>query len=708
MDVCKVKDKNPREIILDLLLTQKDNKLRLSKIPFKTGLTSSEVSEVISSMKVNNLVSVDRHGRLNINIPKNSITGTIYTAPTGNGFVKGDNGQTYYVPKTFLKTAVHKDRVLISPTYKPAKDKNQEGIVLYVISHEIDTIVGTYIPSENGKFGFVISDDNRVNFDLYIGKKYTNGAKAYDKVVANITKFPDRPGKKPIGEITEVIGLAGDIEVEQESIIKSFGLPEKFPPDVIKESQIFQGDKPENWDLSHRTDFRDKLIITMDCDDTKDLDDAISIERTNDGYELGVYIADVAHYVREGSATDREALKRGNSTYLLNDVIPMLHPVLSNNLCSLNPKEDKLVLAVIMNIDNNGYVKSHKICEGIMQSRTRLNYTEVTKALTVDNSEFITKHGNDIFEMMVISKELSDKLMDNRLQRGSIEFAIPEPEVVLDKEGNCIDIKPEKRGIANDIIEEFMVLTNETVAKFFFEKKIPFIYRIHPTPFKNKLETFRIIAERYGVKCDEIVKDDLTPKELQKLVKKIDETNAPVPLRMLLLQSMKQAKYSEILTPHFGLGSSYYCHFTSPIRRYPDLMIHRIIKMYLKGCFCNSAMNEKYNEICHEAAKQASRTERVSDNAQREVIKNKCLEYISNNMENEYTAVIHSLNKAGMYVTLSNSLTGFIKNKNYSFSPEEIKGYINDKEYNIGDVLTVKASAINKNTREAMFEICVA
>lgn len=707
MDTCMLKDSlNSKERVLDLLITRsKTNKIRLSKIPLQVGLSAAEVSPIINNIKFNNLIDIDRHGRINVKIPENSVMGTIFTSPTGNGFVKGDNGETYFVPKSFLKNAVHKDRVLIVPTIKPEKEKNQEAMVLYVISHGITSVVGTYIPSENDKFGFVISDDNRINFDLYIGKNYTNGAKAYDKVIANIIKFPDKPGKKPVGSIAEIIGLAGDIKVEQESIIKSFGLPEKFPADVIKESQIFNKDKPENWDLSHRTDFRNETIVTIDCDDTKDLDDAISVKRTPKGYELGVYIADVAHYVREGSPTDKEAFKRGNSTYLLNEVVPMLHPVLSNNLCSLNPNEPKLVLAIVMQIDKNGNVFSHTISEGIIKTRTRLNYTEVSKALSEDSSEFISKYGKDIFDMMIISKELSKKLFEKRLKRGSIEFDIPEPEIVLDDNGVCIDIKPERRGLANDIIEEFMVLTNETIAEFFFKKQIPLIYRVHSSPFKNKLENFVKIAKEYGIECDSILKDEVLPKDLQIILETLNQSPAAIPLKMMLLQSMKQAKYNEILTPHFGLASSYYCHFTSPIRRYPDLIVHRIIKLYLRGAFCNDAIKSKYEQICYEASKQCSRTERISDNAEREVIKNKAFEFISNNMDKTYTAIIHSMNKGGMYITLNNSLTGFIKHKTYSFDAENLRASINNEEYKIGDVLTVKACAINKNTREIMFEI---
>lgn len=700
-----IKNETPQEILLKYIISAGDKKLRKERLHNKIELDQQVINHELYIMQKNKIIEIDRHGRITSKIPQNAAIGTVYTSNTGAGFIRISEDKTLYIPKGFMKNAIHKDKVLVVPTLKPAKEKNEEGMVLYVIDHGLNRVIGTYVPAENEKFGFVIPDDGRINFDLYIGKNYLNGANPYDKVVASIEEFPKTPGKHPAGKIVEVIGMAGDIKAEQESVIKAMGLPEKFPSEVMKECQIFDKDRPDKWDLSHRTDFRDETIVTIDCDTSKDLDDAISIKRTENGYELGVYIADVAHYVREGTELDKEALNRGNSTYLLNQVIPMLPNILSDNLCSLNPDTQKLVLAVTMQINKNGYVTSHNICEGVIKTSGRLNYSETTKALSGDNKEFINNHGQDIFDMLVIGKELADILLNKRIDRGAIEFGIPETEVVLDENGKCIDIKPSERGIANDMIEEFMLITNETVAKDFFEKGIPFVYRVHPAPMSSKIEMFKTVANIYDIHYDDLNIEDIKPKDIQMILNNIIGNDMETSIKTMLLQSMKQARYSEILTPHFGLAAQYYCHFTSPIRRYADLMIHRIIKMYLRGSFVNDALITKYTKICGDVAKQVSKTERISDQAEKEVIKSKAFEFMVENEDAEYDGYIRSMNKIGMFVALDNSLDGFIKQKGYSFDKDSYVAKINDKTFKIGDRVKVKTYTINHNTKEVMFTI---
>lgn len=695
----------PQEIILKYIIEAGDKKLRKGRLHAKIGIEQRIIDQVLSNMNRSKIIEIDRHGRVTSKIPKNTVIGTVYTSNTGAGFIRVSEDKTLYIPKGFMRNAIHKDKVLAVPTIKPEKEKNEEGMILYVLEHGIDKIIGTYVPSENGRFGFIIPDDNRINFDLYVGKNYLNGANPYDKVVASIVEFPKITGKHPAGKITEVIGMAGDIKAEQESVIKAMNLPEKFPNEVMKECQMFNKDKPEKWDLSHRTDFRNKIIVTIDCDTSKDLDDAISVKKTDCGYELGVYIADVAHYVREGTELDKEALSRGNSTYLLGQVIPMLPNILSDNLCSLNPDTQKLVLAVTMKINKNGDVISHEICEGVMKSSGRLNYTEVSTALEGNDKGFIKKHGKNIYDMLLIGKELSDILLDKRIKRGAIEFGIAETEVVLDENGKCVDVRPEQRGIANDMIEEFMLITNETVAKDFFEKGIPFVYRVHPAPMNSKIETFKTMAKAYNLDYQGLDSEDIKPKDIQTILDKINGNEMENSIKTMLLQSMKQARYSEILTPHFGLAAQYYCHFTSPIRRYADLMIHRIIKMYLRGSFVNDALITKYTKICGDVSKQVSKTERVSDQAEKEVIKNKAFEFMVENEDREYQGYIRSMNKMGMFVALDNSLDGFIKQKGYVFDKDSYTAKINDKIYKIGDRVTVKTYTINHNTKEVMFTI---
>lgn len=702
----KTFEKSPKVQVIEFIKKHgADNKLRLEKVSIPLNIEKNLFREIIKELKGCNLIEVDRHGRLISHIPSNSVLGTIYTTPTGAGFVTTDSQESYYIPKPFVKMAIHKDYVLISPLNGTQNGKTKEAIVLTVISHNLDKVVGTYMPSENNKYGFIISDDKRINFDLYVSKNYTNNAMPYDKVVALIKRFPNKEGKRPVGEIVEILGLRGEKETEQLSIIKSYDLPEKFPPNVMKESQAFDKDRSENWDLSHRTDYRDKLIVTIDCDTSKDLDDAISIERTENGYELGVYIADVAHYVREGTGLDKEAFERGNSVYLLDQVVPMLPPILSNNLCSLNPNEPKLTMALIMEFDENGTIIKHNLSESIIISKDRLNYTETTKYLSGDTSEFLSRHDKSIGDMLNVGFELSQKLFKKRLARGSVEFDIPETDIILDENGNCIDIKPEARGIANDLIEEFMLVANETIAKFFYEQKIPFVYRVHPTPFASKLENFTQMAESYGIECECLKKDPISPADLRDFLAQIETSSLKTPVKMLLLQSMQQARYSEIRVSHFGLASDYYCHFTSPIRRYPDLAIHRLIKMWLRKAFINDAMNQKYTKFCSEVSKQSSKTERVAERAEKEVKRNKVFEYISHNMNREYKAIIKSFNKVGIFIILENSLDGFMKDKSYIWDSENNSGSIWGEHLVMGQSVTVKAIAINQNTKEVLFKV---
>lgn len=694
-----------RNILNILTKDDRSNKIRLTKLSNQLLVDTTTLKGALREFAGNNLVELDRHGRIINKLPKNTYFGTIYTTATGSGFVKTENNETFYIPKPFMKNAIYQDTVLISPLANIGTSKTPEAMILAIVEHKLNKVVGTLIPSENQRFAFVVPDDKRINFDLYVGKNYINGAQPYDKVVAEIVKFPTRIGKRPSGNIIEVLGLKGEKESEELSVIRNFNLPEKFPPAVQKEESLFNGDSPQKWDLSHRIDCRDKLVVTMDCDTSKDLDDAFSVVKTENGYELGVYIADVAHYVRENSAIDKEAFKRGNSVYFFNQVIPMLPTILSNNLCSLNPREDKLVLAVIMNINNNGEVTDFNISEGVINSAGRLNYTESTNFLNGFNDDFRNKHGNDIADMLIISRELADILMQKRIRRGAIEFDIHEPELIFDENGKCIEIRPEKRGISNDIIEEFMLCANEVVAKFLSDNKLPGIFRIHPSPFSSKIENFIALANSYNIECSELNVDEITPGVLQKFIEKLSGTDMEIPVKMQLLQSMQQARYSEIRSPHFSLASNYYCHFTSPIRRYPDLIVHRIIKLYLRGSFCNEALTQKYIKICSEAASQCSKTERVAERAEEEATQIKIFEYISEHMEDEYTAMVKNLNKIGIFIMLDNSLEGFIKDKSYKFNKESFSADICGKNIKIGDKIKVRVVNINKNSKEIMFQI---
>jgi len=456
-------------------------------------------------------------------------------------------------------------------------------------------------------------------------------------------------------------------------------------------------------DIKNRIDFRDRTIFTIDDIAAKDLDDAISIKKDGNFYEVGVYIADVSHYVKANSAIDKEAFLRGNSVYLIDKVIPMLPKVLSNNLCSLNENEDRLVLAVLMRVDKYGRVVKSNICEGVIHSKGRLTYDEVTAYLEGKNPQFSQKFP-EIAKDILIAKELAEALVEKRARRGSIDFDIDESYIKLDENGNPIVVEAYRKGIANSIIEELMILANETVAKKFFDLGIPFVYRIHDKPRTEKLEAFVSVANAYGLKFK--VKDlkNIQPKDLQEFLSGLANDKIKTPLKIILLQSMQQARYSNENMMHFGLASEFYSHFTSPIRRYPDLQIHRIIKEYLHNEL-NNLKREKYEKIASEVARHCSRMERIAEKAEEEFDKLKISEFIMNNKDVVFEGIIRNFNKAGIYVMLKNTADRFIKIPDFQFDEKNYTGILNGKKVELGDIIKVKPKVFNLNTKEIIFEV---
>ena len=626
----------------------------------------------------------------------------------GFGFVESDEEYTQdlFIPAADTNGAMHNDRVVAEIT-KPATDERRaEGAIIKVVEREITKVVGEF--QSNKTFGFVIADEKKFNQDIYIPKKYFSGAKDGDKVVVQITVWP-QAGRKPEGKIIEVLGPKGEKEVEILSIIRAHGLPEEFPKKVLEEAQkVAQPISQE--EIDRRLDIRDLNIFTIDGEDAKDLDDAISIERLSNGnFKLGVHIADVTHYVHEKSKLDKEALKRATSVYLVDTVIPMLPKTLSNGVCSLNPHEDKLTLSVFMEIDRKGNVQQYDIKETIINSKARMTYTEVSDILEHDDEELKAKYSH-VADDFKTAEELAKILMQRRNQRGAIDFDFPEAKIILTPEGKVSDIKEYERRISNRIIEEFMLITNETVAEHYFWLNIPFVYRIHETPSSEKMQELGKFVSTFGY----TIKGDLEevhPKALQSIISAIKGKREEEAISTIMLRSLRQARYSPECSGHFGLAAKYYSHFTSPIRRYPDLQIHRIIKEQLNNKI-NKKRQEQLVNIVDYASTQSSERERAADLAERDVKDYYKAVYMEDKVGEEFDGVVSSVTSFGMFIELPNTVEGLSRlanmNDDYYIYDEmtyTIIGERTRKTYRIGDPVRIKVDNVNVDLREIDFKI---
>lgn len=626
----------------------------------------------------------------------------------GFGFVESDEEYTQdlFIPAADTNGAMHNDRVVAEIT-KPATDERRaEGAIIKVVEREITKVVGEF--QSNKTFGFVIADEKKFNQDIYIPKKYFSGAKDGDKVVVQITVWP-QAGRKPEGKIIEVLGPKGEKEVEILSIIRAHGLPEEFPKKVLEEAQKVAQPIPQE-EIDRRLDIRDLNIFTIDGEDAKDLDDAISIERLSNGnFKLGVHIADVTHYVHEKSKLDKEALKRATSVYLVDTVIPMLPKTLSNGVCSLNPHEDKLTLSVFMEIDRKGNVKQYDIKETIINSKARMTYTEVSDILEHDDEELKAKYSH-VAEDFKTAEVLARILMERRNRRGAIDFDFPEAKIILTPEGKVSDIKEYERRISNRIIEEFMLITNETVAEHYFWLNIPFVYRIHETPSPEKMQELGKFVSTFGY----TIKGDLEevhPKALQSIISAIKGKKEEEAISTIMLRSLRQARYSPECSGHFGLAAKYYSHFTSPIRRYPDLQIHRIIKEQLNNKI-NKKRQEQLVNIVDYASTQSSERERAADLAERDVKDYYKAVYMEDKVGEEFDGVVSSVTSFGMFIELPNTVEGLSRLANmgddyyiYDEMTYTIIGERTRKTYRIGDPVRIKVDNVNVDLREIDFKI---
>ncbi len=664
----------------------------------------SELQEVLDALVEAGKIEVTKKGKYIKATDRYSVG--VYTANSrGFGFVTVEGEEEdIYIPEENTHGAIHMDTVQVQLA-KGRERRHREGTIIKVLSHGIERIVGTY---QSGKtFGFVIPDNQRLLKDIFIPSEHSMGAVDGHKVVVMITDY-GKNGRKPEGKVVEIIGHVNDPGTDIMSIVKGYDLPTEFSDKIMRQVENVAKDVSEA-DMAGRMDLRDWQMVTIDGEEAKDLDDAVSLTVEGENYILGVHIADVTNYVQEHSALDVEALERGTSVYLVDRVIPMLPHKLSNGICSLNAGENRLALSCIMTINQKGKVIDHKIAETVIRVDRRMSYTSVKKILEDEDEAEIAEY-KELVPMFLKMRDLASILRKNRMRRGSIDFDFPETKIVLDAGGKPVEIKPYDRNTATKLIEDFMLIANETVALDYFWQEIPFLYRTHETPDEEKIRKLATLIGNFGYTIH-FSGDEIHPKELQKLLAKIDGTPEEALIDRLTLRSMKQAKYTTDNTGHFGLATAYYCHFTSPIRRYPDLQIHRIIKENLRGRM-NAKRREHYTKILPEVAKHSSETERRADEAERETDKLKKAEYMQERLGEVFDGVISGVTNYGMYVELPNTVEGLIHITslyddyyNYNEETYELIGEVTNKHYKLGQKVKVAAVSVDKLLRTVDFEL---
>ena len=696
-----------KKMIYDFMCEDMYVPMKIKELCIVLGVTKQDrpvLERILLELQEEGKIELSKRGKYSKAESKN-VTGVFTAHQRGFGFVTIE-GETedIFIPGDKVNGAMHMDRVEIAvlPT---TSGKRKEGAVLKVIERGMKHVVCTYEASEN--FGFAVPDNTRFGSDIFIPKGKSMGAVAGHKVVVEVTSY-GKKDKKPEGKVVEIIGHINDPGTDILSIVKAYDMPVEFSEKIMHQVENVSKEVTDA-DMAGRMDLRDWTMVTIDGEDAKDLDDAVSLFMDGDNYVLGVHIADVSNYVQEHSALDVEALKRGTSVYLVDRVIPMLPHALSNGICSLNEAQNRLTLSCIMTINPKGEVIDHKIAETVIRTNRRMTYTNVKKILEDKDPEVMEEY-KELVPMFEKMAELASILRKRRMKRGSIDFDFPETKVILNDKGEPIDIKPYDRNVATKLIEDFMLIANETVASHFFWQEIPFVYRTHENPDTEKIHKLSTFINNFGYSLH-IGADEVHPKELQKLLEKIEGTDEEALISRLTLRSMKQARYTTACTGHFGLAASYYCHFTSPIRRYPDLQIHRIIKETLRGRM-NAKRIEHYEGILDEVAKQSSQMERRADEAERETIKLKKCEYMAKHIGEEFEGVISGVTEWGFFVELPNTVEGLVrvtelKDDFYQFYEDtyELVGEATNKRYKLGQKVKVVVESTDKLMRTIDFAL---
>ena len=642
---------------------------------------------------------------------KEEIIGTYRKNQKGFGFVKiEDQEDEIYISRENSKNALNGDTVAIKIIAEKEGDKKQEGKIVKIVRHEKDTVVGTFQKSRN--FAFVVPDDKNFGTDIFISKANWGKARDKKKVLVQILKYPEK-GKNAEGKVIEVLGGINEAGVDMLSLIKQYELPYKFPNEVIAEAKAY-GDKIDPSDLPRRRDLRNDIIFTIDGEDAKDLDDAIHVEKLENGnYKLDVHIADVSHYVREKTELDKEAYLRGTSIYMLGRVIPMLPRELSNGICSLNAGEDRYTLSCSMEITPKAKIVSSDIYKGVIRVTERMCYTDVQKILDRSDETVLKRYEKYIsyFDLMA---ELANILKAKRKENGYLNLEIPESKIILDENGVAIDVKKYETYFANEIIEQFMLIANETVAEKFYWLQSPFIYRNHEAPDVDKVKELNKSLYNFGYKIKISKEEIIYPNEFAKILEDVKGKDEEKVVSNIILRTLRVAKYEAENKGHFGIASKYYCHFTSPIRRYPDLFIHRIISKYLDNDYLvNDFWIKKYEKRAEKRAENCSERERVATKVEREAEDIKKAEFMESKIGEEYEGIVSSVTNFGIFVELDNTVEGLIRYEKlgyeyfiYNEEKRQAIGERTGKVYQIGDKVKIRVANASKLMRQIDFEIC--
>ncbi|MDY3021743.1 MAG: ribonuclease R [Oliverpabstia sp.] len=706
----KKKLKNRKKLILDFISSKEYAPMRAKDIAMLLQIPKgkrSELFQVLDELEAEGKIWNHRGKYEKVRQKEEKKTeelleGTFIANSRGFGFVEID-GQTedLYIHEEDTMYAFHQDRVQIQ--VKPEHSGNRrEGKVVQIIGHGITEVVGTFEESRN--YGFVIPDNSKIQRDIFIPKEHTLGAEDGDKVVIKLTSYGGKD-KNPEGRVQEILGAKGQPGIDVLSIARSYELPMEFPQKAANQAERVPDHVLEG-DFQGRMDLRDWTVVTIDGEDAKDLDDGISLTREGNIYHLGVHIADVSNYVQGGSALDREALKRGTSVYLVDRVIPMLPKRLSNGICSLNQGVDRLALSCLMDIDSTGKMISHQIAETVICVDRRMTYTAVKGILEGDKE--LRNEYQELVPLFHHMRDLSAILRKNRANRGSIDFDFPESKVYLDEMGHPVEIKAYEQNVATRIIEDFMLIANETVAKEYCNREIPFLYRTHENPDPDKMEKVLTFIRSQNIPVHKS-HEEITPLEIQEILSSIEGEPSEPLISRLLLRSMKQARYTTGCSGHFGLAAKHYCHFTSPIRRYPDLQIHRIIKDTIRG----RMKDEKklyYAQILEDVALKTSALERRAEEVERETIKLKKAEFMESRLFQQFDGIISGVTGWGIYVELPNTVEGLVHvstltDDYYEFDEENycLVGESSKREYHLGDAVRIMVSEVDINTKSVDF-----
>ncbi|PLT71103.1 ribonuclease R [Mediterraneibacter gnavus] len=695
-----------KKVIYDLICDDLYVPMKLKEIAMLLQIPREqrhELKEVLEALEADGKIYVSKKGKYVKGQPQ-YLKGIFQANLRGFGFVLREDEEDVFIPEENINGAFQGDEVEFLITKSP-EGRRKEGKIVRVVSHGTTKVIGLYEKSKS--FGFVRPDNQRFLKDIYIPAGKEKGAMTGHKVVVELTSYGGE-NMKPEGKVVEIIGHINDPGTDIMSIVKGYDMPVEFPEKVLNQAERVGKDVSEA-DMAGRMDLRDWQMVTIDGEDAKDLDDAVSLTEVENGWKLGVHIADVTNYVQEKSALDREALKRGTSVYLADRVIPMLPHKLSNGICSLNEGENRLALSCIMTVDKKGEIVDHVIAETVIRVDQRMSYTSVAKILEAQDEKERQKYEKlvPMFEQMA---EVSGLLRERRKKRGAIDFDFPETKMILDEQGRPVELKPYERNVATKMIEDFMLAANETVAEEYFWREIPFLYRTHEAPEEDKVKKLSTFINNFGYHIH--MGNEIRPKEIQKLLEKVEGTPQEALISRLALRSMKQARYTPENAGHFGLAAQYYTHFTSPIRRYPDLQIHRIIKGNLRGRLSDDRMAH-YEKILPEVATQSSEMERRAEEAERETVKLKKVEYMQERIGEVFEGVISGITKWGAYVELPNTIEGLVhvvnmKDDHYEYREEqyELVGEHFRNVYKLGQRVRVRVLGADRLQRTIDFEFC--